>query len=494
MQTGVDAHRVTDDANSAKKQEYCAVEVYHEEWGLTGRLDTVAETPKGLVVREYKATPVRRRAEVTEPMRLQLALQAACLRSMGHRVCGMEVFFTSHHLRVPVELNDEDEDRARSAVISTRAVIESSAAPEPLEDDPRCARCSHAGVCLPDERRLRSVQRRIVAADPDTQIVHLLTPGSRAYTRAGQMVVVKGEETLSRIPLEQIQGLQLHGNVDVSSGLIRELLWRDLTIVWCSGSGRMYGWATSSSGPNGAQRVARHVASAEGRLVFAREFVASKIANQATQLRRAGIAESVVTTLRALQRRVGHAARWQDVIGIEGEAASLYFQHWPLLLKERQRQAWVWSGRSGRPASDPVNALLNYSYSLLVADALRAIVSCGLDPHAGFLHSSGRNKPALALDLIEEFRAPVADSVVQTVINNGEIDLSEFSSSLGTWRMKERARRALITAYERRMATTLRHPIFGYQVTWRRAMEIQARQVLGVLDGSQDAYRGMRVR
>ncbi len=158
------------------------------------------------------------------------------------------------------------------------------------------------------------------------------------------------------------------------------------------------------------------------------------------------------------------------------------------------REAWVWSGRSGRPASDPINALLNFGYALLVSDAVRAIVACGLDPHAGFLHSSGRNKPALALDLIEEFRAPVVDSVVQTVINNGEIKPHEFTDSLGSWRMGVSARRALIAAYERRMTTAVKHPIFGYSATWRRILEIQARQVLGVLDGSQSEYRGVRVR
>ncbi len=218
MQSGTDAHRHTDDPRTAKREDFRAVDVLHDEWGVTGRLDTVSETPGGLVIREYKATPVRRRAEVTEPMRTQLALQSACLRSMGHHVAGTEVFFTTHHRRVPVELTQRDYDAARTAVESTRAIVTASRAPEPLEDSPKCMRCSHAGACLPDERHLNSTSRRIVVADPDTQIVHLTTPGSRAYTRAGQMIVQKGEETLAKLPLEQLQGLQVHGNIDLSSG------------------------------------------------------------------------------------------------------------------------------------------------------------------------------------------------------------------------------------------------------------------------------------
>ena len=158
------------------------------------------------------------------------------------------------------------------------------------------------------------------------------------------------------------------------------------------------------------------------------------------------------------------------------------------------REQWQWKGRTGRPATDPLNSMLNYAYSMLTADAIRATVGCGLDPHAGFLHTSTRNKPALALDLMEEFRATVVDSVVQQVVNNGEVKVNEFDATLGTVRMNDHARKALVTAYERRMQTEFRHPVFNYSVTWRRALEIQARQILGVLDGTQAEYKGIRVR
>jgi CRISPR-associated protein Cas1 len=151
-------------------------------------------------------------------------------------------------------------------------------------------------------------------------------------------------------------------------------------------------------------------------------------------------------------------------------------------------------GRTRRPARDPVNAALNYSYALLLGDCIRALRSCGLDPHIGFLHSSSRNKPALALDLLEEFRAPVADSTVIRAFNNGELTLDDFRAQLGTSALTERGRKALITSYERRVLGEMTHPTFGYKVTWRRAMEIQARLILGVLDGSQPSYIGIRTR
>ena len=95
---------------------------------------------------------------------------------------------------------------------------------------------------------------------------------------------------------------------------------------------------------------------------------------------------------------------------------------------------------------------------------------------------------------MEEFRAPVADSVVQTVINNGEINARGFTDVLGSVRMTDDTRKAVIKAYERRMATEIIHPIFKYKASWRRTVEIQARMILGYLDGSQKEYRGIRIR
>ena len=214
----------------------------NEQWGYRGRCDTLKRSSDNTVeVVEYKATPVRRRAEVTEPMRMQLALQVAALRAMGHAVTAQSVYFTEHQQRIPVELTDTDFEQAHNLVIQTRNVVDSDTAPEPLIDDRRCTRCSHIAVCLPDERLMTQVTRRIRVADPDAQIVHLTVPGSRASIRQGRLVAVKADEELASIPLERIQGLVVHGNVDLSGALIREMLWRSLTVVWCSSSGRVVG-------------------------------------------------------------------------------------------------------------------------------------------------------------------------------------------------------------------------------------------------------------
>ena len=493
VQAGLDAHRAVDDPTSSRAERVVSMPIVHSGWGVNGRADALIGSPAGWIVREFKATPVRRRPEVTSPLRTQLALQVACLQDMGERVAGAEVSFVSHHQIVPVDISPDDLLTARDAVVETRRVITSPTAPLPLIDDPRCTRCSHAEVCLPDERDLGPVRRQIRAADPDAQVVYLATPGSRASVARGRMVVRKGEDDLGSVPLERVQAVQVHGNVDLSAALLRDLLWRGLMVTWCTGGGRLVGWAQSGSGPNGPARVHQHVASAQGRLGLAREFVGAKIANQATQLRRTLVNMADVRLLRQLQRATAFSPSLGELLGIEGQAASLYFRHWPEMLGDRSSE-WPWIGRFGRGSTDPVNVMLNFAYAMLLSDAIKALVSCGLDPHAGFLHSSGRNKPALALDLMEEFRAPVADSVVLRMIKVGQVRPSQLRGPAGIGRLNAEARKAMIAAYEHRMRTEFGHPTFGYQVTWRRALEIQARLVLGVLDGSQPDYRGIRTR
>jgi CRISP-associated protein Cas1 len=494
---GTSAHGPSDDPSASRTRRLRAVEVASEGLGVVGRCDLVEvdETGRAVVV-EYKATPVRRRAEVTEPMAVQVALQAEALRESGFDVAGAAVYFTEHQTRVPVPIGPAEVDLARQHVRGTADVLAATSAPEPLEDDRRCTRCSHAGVCLPDERALGEVRRRVLVADPDAQVLHLATPGARASIRAGRVRIEKRHELLGSVPVERVLALVAHGNIDVSSGLVRELLWRKTPIIWCSGTGRVVGWATSGRTPNGGPRVRQHVASDAGHLGLAREFVAAKICNQATLLRRHGSAVPTVTALRGLQRQAGAAPSLVDLFGIEGDAAARYFAEFETMLvaRVREEQGLRFDTRTRRPARDPVNAALNLCYGLLLADVIRAVVTCGLDPHAGFLHTSGRNKPALALDLCEEFRAPVADSVVIGAFNNGEVGASDFSQVTGSCRMRDGARSALIAAYERRVLTQFKHPLFGYQVTWRRAMEIQARLVLGVVDGTQSSYRGIATR
>lgn len=492
MAVGVDDHAAVDDPTTSRTTRLRAVDLRSQRLGLAGRADSVEIAPDGgTTVVEHKAAPVRRSADPTPAQRVQLALhnQARCLTEAGHRVDGAAVWNSTLRRRVPVLLDDDLFAEAEQHVEACRRVLRDAKPPAPLEDDSRCASCSHVSVCLPDEHRARVPARRIGIADPAGRVLHLASPGSRASLRRGQIEVRVRDQDPRRVPLEQTAGLVVHGNADVSSALLREMLERGYPIVWCAWSGRVVGWATPAGGPNSAARRLQYGLGAEAALSAAQSIVAAKIRNQAAILRRHKIPArgGLVELAKLADRQLSTTA----LLGLEGGAAARYFASMSGVLKPS------WAGlsqRRGRPAPDPVNAGLNLVYGLLVSDLLRAVVACGLDPARGVLHTATSNKPALALDLMEEFRAPVADSALIWAINNGEVRERDFRQDLDAVRLTQRGRTALIGAYERRATTEFQHPVYGYRVTWRRAMEVQARMFLALVLGETTEYRAISLR
>jgi CRISPR-associated protein Cas1 len=147
------------------------------------------------------------------------------------------------------------------------------------------------------------------------------------------------------------------------------------------------------------------------------------------------------------------------------------------------------TNRNRRPPRDPVNALLSFVYAMLVKDLTVILSSVGFDPYLGVFHRPRYGRPALALDLAEEFRPLIGDSVVLGLINNQEVGHDDFVERVGSVAMSKAARKRLISAYERRMDTLIRHPVFGYTVSYRRIMEVQARLLGRVFTGEIPAYQ-----
>lgn len=493
---GHSAHKKVDTPEQSRNQRRVSRDVRSAELGVHGRCDSLHLENGAYRLIEHKSTPVRRSAQVTEAQRIQLALQTICLAEESIEVEEHGIHFTDHRKTVEVELDDSDLQQARGYVERTRMVIDAPEAPSPLVDDRRCGFCSHISVCLPDEHQGAEILRRIHVPDPDAQVLHLTTQGSWVSLKAGRLIIDAKDGDVKSVPLERIHSVVVHGNIDLSGAAIRGLAWLNVIIIWCSSSGRVYSWSQPASLPNGQARVAQHVLAERGHLPLAAEMVSSKIANQATMLRRNGDAAEQVAALRVLQRKALRETSLPSLFGTEGEAASIYFGRFTTMLSQTASESagFEWRGRHGRGATDEINILLNYVYSLLTSECIRALVACGLDPHAGVLHSSSRNKPAMALDLMEEFRAPIGDSVVLTLINRREISRADFSTVTGSPRLTAEGRKKVVRAFERRMLTELRHPVFGYSVTWRRAIEVQARMVLGVIDGTGTNYVGVKIR
>ncbi len=179
-------------------------------------------------------------------------------------------------------------------------------------------------------------------------------------------------------------------------------------------------------------------------------------------------------------------------MGIEGMAAKRYFAGFAKLLKEER--GFRFEGRNRRPPTDPVNATLSFLYAMLAREVTVAALACGLDPYLGFLHQPRYGRPALALDLAEEFRPLLADSTALSLFNTGELKPDDFVCRAGAVALKPPGKKAIIAAWERRLLSEVTHPIFGYTISYRRVVMVQARLLGRVLLGELPAYPAFKTR
>jgi CRISPR-associated protein Cas1 len=165
-----------------------------------------------------------------------------------------------------------------------------------------------------------------------------------------------------------------------------------------------------------------------------------------------------------------------------------------MLRTDDERGTFDLDGRNRRPPRDPVNALLSLCYALLTKDIAVTLANVGLDPLVGFYHQPRFGRPGLALDLMEELRPLIGDSVVITAINTGAVRRTDFLVYAGGVALEPAGRRRLIQTYERRMDQLVTHPLFGYRLTYRRLLEVQGRLLARVLLGELAHYPSFRTR
>jgi len=223
--------------------------------------------------------------------------------------------------------------------------------------------------------------------------------------------------------------------------------------------------------------------------------VAGKIRNQRTLLQRNHIEPKRATLagMKEMADRAERAESLQELLGIEGNAARLYFGDFAGMIKPDEgagaaELSFDFDGRNRRPPRDPVNALLSLAYSLLAKDLTVASYAVGFDPYIGFYHQPRYGRPALALDLMEPFRPLIADSAVLTAVNTGMVTVRDFVRVGGSVALSAGGRKGFFRAYELRMDTLVTHPLFDYRVSYRRLLEIQARMLARVLDGEIGEY------
>lgn len=517
---------------AAEEPPYVArsVSLSSERLGITAKMDLVEVDGDQVVPVEYKRSA---KPSVPEgaylPELAQVCAQVLLLREHGYVCAHGEIYYAKDRQRVAIDVTDALIARTLAAVDRVRELSEDGRLPPPLEDSPKCHGCSLVGICLPDETRALANEqgeqvtvpfeddpalelgddpwglavgapaplRRMYPARDDRLPVYVQAQGSSVRLDGERLIIQAKGEHAKEARLSNTSHVSLYGSVYMTMPVLRTLMERGIPVLFFSYGGWFSGQAVGHDSKNVQLRLAQYAATQrrDRCLQLARGFVASKILNCRTMLRRNHQKPDPValSELKQLARKARHADAIESLLGIEGTAARRYFSEFSGMLAHAVGDFDL-DGRNRRPPRDPVNALLSFCYSLLSKELVLALRTVGLDPMLGLYHQPHFGRPSLALDLMEEFRPVIADSVVIGVLNNKVIQPDDFVRAAGAVSLTQAARKRVILAFERRMDLLVTHPVFDYRVSYRRVLEVQARLLARLLLGELPRYPEFRIR
>jgi CRISPR-associated protein Cas1 len=450
----------------------------------------------------------------------QLAVQGIILRENGYPCDEGIVFYRKTGQRVRVALDDELVSSTEALIRDAWTTAERGEIPPPLVDSPKCPGCSLVGICLPDETWRASAEpeagaeqlslfepgprkparrevRPLVTPRSELRPLYLNSQGVRVG-KSGTVLQVREKDTLvQEVRIGEICQVSLMGNVQLSTQAVQALCEAGVPVCYFSMGGWFYGITTGLNEKNVFLRRSQFRLAEQDYFAraLARRLVAGKIRNQRTLLQRNHVEpdRNTLAAMKQMAERAEHAGSLEELLGLEGHAARLYFGDFAGMLKtedgeNRPDLTFDFEGRNRRPPRDPVNALLSLGYSLLAKDLTVACYAVGFDPYIGYYHQPRFGRPALALDLMEPFRPLIADSAVLTAVNTGMVTERDFVRVGGSVALLPSGRKGFFRAYELRMDTLVTHPLFEYRVTYRRLLEIQARLLARVLQGEIGEY------
>lgn len=329
--------------------------------------------------------------------------------------------------------------------------------------------------------------------------LYVTTQGSY-LSKEGETVCVRVEkETKLRLPFHNLGGVVCFGQVSCSPYLMGACAEKDILISFLTEHGRFLARVSGPVSGNVLLRRAQYRCADDPEFCarVAKSIVVGKVANSRAVLTRAirdhpgeGAAplQEAAEHLRRVLNSMRETPELDSVRGIEGDAAREYFSVFDHLIVA-QRDAFSFAGRSRRPPMDPVNALLSFIYTLVLHDVTAAIESVGLDPAVGYLHRDRPGRPGLALDLMEELRAFIADRLALSLINRRQVEAKGFDiTESGGVTMDEETRKTVLTAYQKRKQEEITHPFVEEKMPLGLIPFVQALLFARLLRGELDAY------
>ena len=374
-----------------------------------------------------------------------------------------------------------------------------------MQASSRCDRCSLAGICLPDEltllQQMRSEEkpgeeekekiRMLLPARDDAVPVYVVGQGKTVRKRGERLEIWAHDQgKINEARIREVSQLCLYGGVEVTTPAMIELMQRGVPVMHFSHGGWFLGIGQGMCHKNVLLRIKQFqwAGDEERSLSIARRMIYGKVNNCRYLLRKKGASanQEALSSLERIASEVERAESQSSLLGLEGAAAEIYFQSLGASLKGDQ--GFSFQNRNKRPPKDPVNATLSYLYGVLVKELFSTALAVGFDPYLGFYHQPRYGRPALALDLMEEFRPVIADATAFSLLNNQELAEGDFIRAGIGISLTPEGKKKVIAGYERRIQTEINHPVFGYKVSYRRAMEVQARLLARVLSGELKEY------
>jgi len=328
--------------------------------------------------------------------------------------------------------------------------------------------------------------------------LYVTEAGARIEKEYRRLLVTKHDEVLLAVPLGRVSEVVLVGWVGATTPALLMLLDEGIPLSFVTRAGKLRGRLAPPSPKNLPRRHAQYDRARDPDfcLAVARAIVDGKLRNSralAYRIRRSHpqIAAQWLERLEQAVEAVAQAGDMDTLRGVEGAAAKAYFQ----VLRGALRPEMTFKKRTRRPPRDPANSLLGLGYTLLTQNLMTACEVVGLDPYDGFFHADKYGRPALALDLVEEFRGPVVDSVVRLVINKRIVGPDDFEvGRKGGIYLSDRGLRKFVRQYTHRLNTRILHPYYNRRLTYQRVFEVQARLLAKTIQGKLDKYPPFRVR
>ena len=322
--------------------------------------------------------------------------------------------------------------------------------------------------------------------------LYVTEQGARIEKEYKRLLVTKDDEVLLRVPLSRVSDVVLVGWTGATTPALLSLLDAGIGLAFVSRTGALRGRLVPPMPKNIPLRHQQYARAQDEPfcLDVARAIVGGKLRNQRTLARRlcrsrAGLDESPIERITKAIKGVEAADDLDSLRGLEGAGARAYFQ----VFRQALSQDWDFEKRVRRPPGDPVNALLSLGYTLLGQGLMSAIEVVGLDPYDGFFHADKYGRPALALDLVEEFRSVIVDSVVLTVVNKRILKPDDFHpGSKGGFFLDQRGLKEFLTQYSARLQTEVLHPVAGRALTYQKCFEVQAWQMRKLIEGKRGSY------